>query len=90
MEPATTLASFREFGLVGMMFYMWYMQNQKDSSQKNVIEQQVKIIEQLREDKQKDADVARQERAEFIAIVKDNTAALQRNSDQLQQIKCVQ
>lgn len=76
MDVAEFLKGFTNFGLSGMLFYMWYINSKKEGSLQQVISQQLDVIKMLRE-----------ERAEFVKLLREATAAISRNSEIIEQYR---
>lgn len=76
MDVTDFLKGFTNFGLSGMIFYMWYVNSKKETALQNVISQQVDVVNMLRE-----------ERAEFVKIIRQASSTISRNSDQMERVE---
>ena len=70
------LSGFTNAGLAGMLFYMWYMQSRKETALQDVIKEQVE-----------DKKLMREERAELVRIIREQTEQNTRIADALQRVE---
>lgn len=76
MDSAELLKGVMNFGLSGMLFYMWYMNSRKENSLQRVIEEQVR-----------DKEVMREDRAELLKTIRDQSTTLGRVGDMLERVE---
>ena len=72
MEGQELLSGLTNTGLAGMLFYMWYMQNRKETALQEIIKEQVE-----------DKKLMREERVEFIRIIREQATMLGRFDEAL-------
>lgn len=72
MDSPEVFTGITNFGLAGMLFYMWWVNNRKETGLQQVIEQQVQVINLLRD-----------ERTEFVRLLKEASAVIAVNNDHL-------
>lgn len=76
MDASELFKGFMNFGLAGMLFYMWYMQNRKETSLQDVIKDQIEEKRLMRED-----------RNELVRTIREQSAMLGRVGDALQRVE---
>lgn len=64
------------FGLAGMLFYMWYMNSKKEVTLQQVIEAQVR-----------DKTLMREERTELVTTIREQSVLLGRVGDVLERVE---
>jgi len=72
VEGQELLSGLTNTGLAGMLFYMWYMQNRKETALQEIIKEQVE-----------DKKLMREERVEFIRIIREQATMLGRFDEAL-------
>jgi hypothetical protein len=76
MDGTEFLKGAMNFGLAGMLFYMWLMQSRKETALQDVIKEQIEDKQAMREDRQI-----------LIGIIRQQTAQNTRIADTLKRVE---